>query len=126
MGKTLTNPLRRAAQSELLDSLDHSLMDDVELAVNLADIARLNRLTGTVGWISQAVFGLIPSGVQAMTLLDVGVGSADIPLALRRLAKRRGIDMHIVAADRHPGVLRSMRRSIATVRADAVGLPVPD
>ena len=121
--------MQRTNQPELLDILDASYRSGVntaELAENLADIARLNRLTGTASWICRAIWSLVPSGVNRATILDVGAGAADVPVAVQRAAIRRGLTVRMVVVDRHPGVLSSIRQSVAAVRADAVRLPVVD
>jgi len=98
----------------------------MELAGNLADIARLNRLTGTAAWISRALLGLVPPGAKRVTILDVGTGNADLAVAVERATFRRGLDVRIIVADRHPGVLRNIRPSVAALHADAIRLPVAD
>ena len=118
--------MQRINQPELLDTLAWSRGNSAELAGNLADIARLNRLTGTAAWVSQALWSLVPPSAKQATLLDVGAGAADVPLAVQRRAARRGLTVRLIAADRHPGVVWSVRQSIAAIRADAVALPVSD
>jgi len=118
-------PLRRITQPELLDSLDRATFSPSELAGNLADIARLNRLTGTTARICHATLSLVPPGMKRITILDVGTGAGDVPILLKRSAIRRGLDVCIVAADWHPGVVQCLTRSITALRADALRLPIP-
>jgi ubiquinone/menaquinone biosynthesis C-methylase UbiE len=63
-----------------------------------------------------------------VTLLDVATGSADIPLALSRLAERAGWDLRITATDIQPEILSAARAAerpgrIVVERADALALP---
>lgn len=65
---------------------------------------------------------------RPVTFLDIGTGSADIPLAARRWATARGFDLRITAVDLHPTTLELAREHIAGVdgielrRADALTL----
>jgi len=47
------------------------------------------------------------------TVLDVGTGLADIPTALVRWARARGMSIRVTALDRNPAVLDSARREAA-------------
>jgi hypothetical protein len=68
---------RRSDQPELLD-LGRVTGD--ELRANLADLARLNRLPGGAGASRAAIRALLGSKRTA-EILDVGTGSADLPVA---------------------------------------------
>jgi SAM-dependent methyltransferase len=103
-------PPREASRGELMDQLDAS---PTELARNLADIARLNRIGATQA-IQQHVapfFVRQPAG-ETLRILDVGTGAADIPLALARWARRRGRRVRIVALEVHPAILRYAARAV--------------
>jgi hypothetical protein len=72
-----------------------------------------------------------PQGRGRIRILDVGTGSADIPLAIVRWAKRAGHDVHITAIDRHPVTCELAREfireqgesdRITVVQADALRL----
>lgn len=67
------------------------------------------------------------------TLLDVGTGTADIPLLMEGWARRRGVDLQITATDLSAEVLGAARGYLAgkgaavrLERADALALPYPD
>ncbi len=49
---------------------------------------------------------------QTITLLDVATGSADLPLAAHRWARRRGFDLRITGIDIHPTTLDLARRHL--------------
>jgi SAM-dependent methyltransferase len=113
---------------ELLDACRH---DPRELEQSLDQVAEVNRLLGgrRAAW-----SGLAPllDAERTTRLLDVGTGSADIPLDLDARARRRGLQLHIVATDLHPQMrdiaLRRVagRPSISIGAADALALPYAD
>jgi ubiquinone/menaquinone biosynthesis C-methylase UbiE len=114
---------RRAAEGELLD--DGALAPH-ELAANLRDLVRLNRLPGGAGASVAAIGRLLPAADGRV--LDVGTGAADIP---RAIARRHG-SVAVTAADRDPLVVglaarwsRSVPR-VEVVEADGLALPFAD
>jgi ubiquinone/menaquinone biosynthesis C-methylase UbiE len=122
--------LPRASGAELMDEPGQ---DPRELARGLADLRRVNRwLGGTRIALARlaALAGRHPR--PAYTLLDVATGSADIPLAAVRWARRRGTGLRVVATDLHAGTLREARNrvrlepAISVVPADARALPFRD
>lgn len=65
---------------------------------------------------------------RPVTLLDVGTGSADIPVAAVRWARRAGFDLRVTAIDVHPVTLELAREHIARHRdvTDAITLELTD
>src|SRR5262245_44625205 len=69
---------------------------------------------------------------EAISILDVATGSADIPRAIARWAEQSGFDVRIVGLDRHPvtvEIARSESRangSIRIVLGNALQLPFED
>lgn len=123
---------RLAGEHELLDG---PLDDPVALRGNLRDLRRVNRLLGGADLSRRAVEALLDTRDGAQSLLDVGTGAADIPLALLRAARRRGRRLAVVAADARPEVLHAARalapgldevEGLELVVADARALPYPD
>jgi SAM-dependent methyltransferase len=112
---------RRSAELELLDL---GVLPPEELATNLDDLARINRLPGGAAASTDAV-ALLLDGAGGR-VLDVGTGRADIPL---RLAAR---GWSVVALDSDPEVLAIARRAAAAdpavemVAGDGRSLPFPD
>jgi Methyltransferase domain len=102
------------------------------LAENLRDLERLNVLFGgravTLGAVAR-LLDRVPPGRLA-TVVDVGTGSADIPRALVRWARRGRRPIRVIAVDRDEGVLEVARAAlgeypeIVLLRADAEQLPV--
>lgn len=103
---------RRIDEPELMD--DASLTAE-ELAATLEFLAGANRWLGG----RAVVLGLLerwsrrwPKG-GSVTLLDVGTGGADIPLAVRAWAESRGFDVAVTAIDASPAVAGLARRRVA-------------
>ncbi len=120
--------------------LDGPLDDPAALAGNLRDLRRINRALGGVRISRLAVDRLLsvaPTHMDATptSIIDVGTGGADIPVALLAEARRRGRQLEVVATDARPEVLaaaRIARPALARVRglaldvADGRQLPHPD
>jgi Methyltransferase domain len=121
-------PLPRAAGArELLDGP----VPPRDLARSLGDVARLNGVFGgrlvTLRHVRRLLARLPPD--RAVTVLDLGTGSADIPRALVRWARRAGRSLRVIALDLDAATLSVARRTtagypeITFVRADALALP---
>jgi SAM-dependent methyltransferase len=116
--------LRRLVARELMDDPVESL---AELTENLRDIERVNRWLGGTAPVAQAVFG-----TAAATVLDVGCGSADIPLALVRRAERTGRALSVTCLDHSAQMLAIARERtgahprLSFVEADGASLPFAD
>jgi len=97
---------RLAATPELLDGP----LDDVPaLRGNLRDLRRVNRFLGG-SLLSRRAVDLLLAGEQGPhSLLDVGTGAADIPLALLHAAEALGRELRIVGLDSRPEVLEAAR-----------------
>jgi SAM-dependent methyltransferase len=110
---------------ELLDDTHH---DPRELAESLDQVAEVNRLLGGRRAVWKALEPLLRSGGPT-SILDLGTGSADIPLDIARRARRHGLDVHILATDLHPqmrAIAAGRTRSVAAISvgaADALALP---
>ena len=107
---------RLADARELLDG---DLDDPEALADNLRDLRRINRWLGGVSLTRSAVRALAGEP-ESLSLLDVGTGGADIPLALIADASTRGVRLRVVGLDSRPEVLE------AAVRAHPVVASTPD
>lgn len=100
---------RAAHPAELLDG---PLEDPVTLSGNLRDLRRVNRWLGGVALSAQAlerVAGRAADQGAAISLLDVGTGAADIPLALLERWRRRGRALTVTAVDERREVLAAAR-----------------
>ena len=114
--------------------LDGPLDDRGALVGNLRDLARINRRFGGVRLTTSAVESLAP-GRAPVTILDVGTGGADIPLALIDHGRATGRLLTVTGIDSRPEVLEAA--AIAQPRVTATGelalhvgdgrsLPYPD
>lgn len=102
-----------------------------DLAGALDDIRVVNRFLGGSKILVGAVrpFLLEAKGNEPLSILDVGTGGADVPLALVAEARRLGRRIRIVAVDRDPIALDYAKRQAASApeielrAADAFELP---
>jgi ubiquinone/menaquinone biosynthesis C-methylase UbiE len=119
---------------------DGPLDDPAALAGNLRDLRRINRLLGGVRLSRLAIDRLMMVApthldLRPMSIIDVGTGAVDIPVALLADARRRGRRLEIIAVDARPEVLetaRAIRPALGRVPGLALGvsdgrsLPHPD
>jgi ubiquinone/menaquinone biosynthesis C-methylase UbiE len=109
-----------------IELLDGPLDDPAALAGNLRDLRRINRWLGGASLSAAAIESLAAHRAE-LTLLDVGTGGADIPLALLGRARRRGRRLTVVAIDNRPEVLAAAVRADPEVgRADGLELAIGD
>ena len=100
-----------------------------EVSGNFRDIALINAWLGGVRATITEVDRL---PVTPRTILDVGTGGGDMPVALLDHLNLRGSPASCVALDRSPSALDAAaervrgRSDIALVRADALSLPYDD
>ncbi len=111
--------------------LDDPRADPAAVRRTLKDIVLLNRLfggTGAVLWGLERVLRIADCGLRnRWTLLDVGTGAGDIPVAAQRLGRRYGIELIPIGLERIPEAARAARRAgLATVLADGNALPFAD
>lgn len=128
--RNLFPALPRSERAELLDETRH---DPAELADNFRDIQRVNRLLGGTAVILRHLPRLIDATrSRPVTILDLATGAADIPLAISRWARRRGLPVSIVASDSSAEILKLARArvganpDITLARYDARSVPHPD
>jgi ubiquinone/menaquinone biosynthesis C-methylase UbiE len=121
------SPMERAHGGELMDE---PLQDAAELARSLRDIRGVNRwLGGTRVMIRHVASMARRLPARPLHILDVATGSADIPLALARWGRRKGVRLQVVATDLHPQTLAVARERTAAdpdvqvEEADALALP---
>ncbi len=122
-------PLERDADA--VEMMDRPVAPG-ELAGELHAITRLNGLFGgrrlTLGHVRR-LLEVLPAHRTA-TVLDVGTGAADIPVALVRWARRAGRRLRVLALDRGSATLAHARGvaaaypEIALLQGDALRLPV--
>jgi ubiquinone/menaquinone biosynthesis C-methylase UbiE len=91
-------------RTDAVELLDGPLDDPAALTGNLRDLRRVNRWLGGVRLSADAIDALAAHREQ-LTVLDVGTGGADIPMALLARADRRGRGLAVVGIDSRPEVL---------------------
>ena len=96
---------RLAGTAELLDGP----LDDLhELADNLRDLRRSNRLLGGARQ-SRLAISRLAGPEEPLTIIDVGTGGADIPVMLLADAARSGRPMRVTAVDERAEVIEAAR-----------------
>jgi 2-polyprenyl-3-methyl-5-hydroxy-6-metoxy-1,4-benzoquinol methylase len=112
---------------ELLDEPHH---ERAELEQSLDQVAEVNRLLGGTRAILRTLEEIVPPG-DDLHILDIGTGSADIPIAIDRWARSRSRTVRITATDLHPQMLEiaaARTRAIAAIHtepANALDLHYP-
>lgn len=123
--------LPRYDAPELLDEDGH---DPAELAANLSDIRRVNRLAGGIRTTLRplpALLDRVPADRPAI-ILDLATGSGDIPRAILAGTAKAGRPIEIIASDLSPDILSEARRELAGYANvsfagyDARAVPLPD
>lgn len=97
---------------ELMDSAP---LGEAELTVTLDRLARINRRFGGYAPILARAREWSRSWTagKPVTVLDVGTGGADLPLALSAWARARGFDLRVTAIDPVPVIAAIARRNAA-------------
>jgi ubiquinone/menaquinone biosynthesis C-methylase UbiE len=102
-----------------IDELLDGPLDDRRVVVgNLRDLARANRWLGGVRLSGLGLAALAPADMP-LTVVDVGTGGADIPLAMidrARAARRR---LSVTATDNRPEILDAAVRAQPRLRTTA-------
>jgi ubiquinone/menaquinone biosynthesis C-methylase UbiE len=121
-----------------VELLDGPLDDARTLVGNLRDLRRVNRWLGGTALTTralEALAGAAGDAGEAISLLDVGTGAADIPLALIETWRRRGRRLEATAIDERAEVVAAARASdprvdstarLTLAVADGRSLPYPD
>ncbi len=110
--------LSRRAQGEEL--MDDPALPEAELREALVFLARSNRWLGgvkTVLEIFERWSGSWPRAARA-SVLDIGSGAGDIPVALASWGRARGFDLRITALDAAADAAASKDPAVERVRAD--------
>jgi ubiquinone/menaquinone biosynthesis C-methylase UbiE len=109
-----------------VELLDGPLDDPAALRDNLRDLRRANRWLGGARLSSRAIDALIDDTDDA-SILDVGTGAVDIPLALLAAGRRRGQRRQVTAVDSRAEVIAAATAMEPRLTADpALVLAVAD
>jgi ubiquinone/menaquinone biosynthesis C-methylase UbiE len=110
-----------------MELLDGPLDDPAALRGNLRDLARINRRLGGTAASRRAIDGLLVGRSGTHTLLDVGTGAADIPLALVLATAGSDRPIRVTAVDSRDEVLSAAHDLEPRLRATpGLGLLVGD
>jgi hypothetical protein len=118
----------RLEQPELLDLGQGSPAD---VAENLSEMWRTNRYLGGLRAITQHLYPRLMALNSPATVLDLGTGSAEIPLAIAQWSRRKNRSVRIIGLDWAARNLAiAWQQTAATpevrlIRADATRLPFP-
>lgn len=101
-----------------------------ELLASLSDLRRINRFLGGRRVLFKHLLPMIEGlGQTRVRLLDLGTGSADIPIAVTKWARKRGLDLEFVVLDNNRLAVEEAQRAsleyreITIVQADALRPP---
>jgi len=118
---------KRIHEEELLDAGEGT---DEDVARSLSDLRRVNRFLGGKKVLLRAISSCLRgTGLAQVSLLDVGTGSADMPMAVVEKCKLLGLDTFVAAVDISERNLRVSRSQLGVssdihlVRADSLRLP---
>jgi len=123
----------RSAEPEIMDGGEFS---GEELRDCLSALRRVNRFLGGRRALSQHLFPMIEAlgaqGSRPITILDVGTGSADLPVTIVEWARSRGITVDVTVIDlndlaaREAHIRTQALPEITVLAADALNLPFAD
>lgn len=111
-----------------VELLDDPSVAEAERVRSHRDIVRSNVVFGGRRAVLAAILPVLESARQhrdALTLLDVGTGLADLPHQARMLAARMDLDVHTIGLDGAPSLLDAARERLSSaVAGDAFALPL--
>jgi 2-polyprenyl-3-methyl-5-hydroxy-6-metoxy-1,4-benzoquinol methylase len=119
--------VNRSTAKEMMDAPDNprELLED-----DLRNLRIINRYLGNHRSVLQGVKRIVEEQkLSHFSLLDVGTGSADIPVMIACWARRKNLAAELVAVDAEPVTLRAAvdqtagHREIALVQGDGRALP---
>jgi len=114
--------MKRTVTEELLDD-DLGTAD--EIASSLSDLRRINRWFGgmrtTTGLLRRVA---LQSGCRQLSVLEVGAGRGDVPLAAQRALSREGVEVQSTLLDRNWSHLP--HNGATAIAGDALRLPLRD
>jgi SAM-dependent methyltransferase len=112
--------------------MDSPDVDSAELARSLADLRAVNRWLGGRRSALRLVLRLarrVPG--RPVRVLDVGTGSADLPLELTRAARLERLPLRVTGLDVHPTTVSAAKAAtvvdpdVEIIEGDALALPFP-
>ena len=114
--RKIGNIADRVREPEVMDRPD---LDATKHRRALAGLARLNRLSGSVGIIWPPIAKLSAQLGRSISVLDLATGGGDIPLGLWQRTRRNGLKLEICGVDVSPRAVE-----IAQTHAEHAGATV--
>jgi ubiquinone/menaquinone biosynthesis C-methylase UbiE len=120
----------RYERLEAAEWLDQGHGTPADVAANLAEMARTNRWLGGLRALTRHLYPRLSAAPGPLTVLDLGTGSADVPLAIARWGRRHGREVRVLGLDgssRNLAVARAQSAReprVRLLRADAERLPL--
>jgi SAM-dependent methyltransferase len=117
------------ARVDRAELLDLGAGSDDETAASLADLRRINRYLGGRATLLRHLGPRLAALGRPAVVLDLGTGSADLPVAIARWCRAHGLPVRIVALELVERHLAAARRQVADypeislVRSDVFRLP---
>lgn len=101
-----------ASRQDLVELMDEEGADEALLLKTIGQFGLINALLGgTARRVIRRFFPLMEKGREYL-LVDIGSGGCDIPLALVKEARRRGLRLRVIALDRDPRILDFARKAV--------------
>ena len=119
------------ARTDAPEWLDQGHGAPADVAANLAEMWRLNRCLGGLSALTRQLYPRLLAHSGPATLLDLGTGSADVPLRLAQWAAQQHRPLTITAVDwaaRNLAVAHARLQAapaLHLLQADAAHLPLP-
>jgi SAM-dependent methyltransferase len=114
------------------ERMDEPDVEPTHLEAALNHVASVNRWLGARRALLIHLRRALPTPADGpVRILDVGTGSADLPLAIVDWAREHDREVDVTAVDRHAATLdvaahrATARRNVRLARADALHLPFP-
>ena len=125
-----SSPLSRPRVDEI-EWLDQGRGSSADVAANLDEMWRLNRWLGGLSALTRHLYPRLAAAAPC-TLLDLGTGSAQVPLAIARWARAQQTSVSVIGLDwaaRNLAVARRRSRGcgqVSLLLADSQHAPLPD
>src|SRR5687768_14643034 len=90
---------RGPARLQAEEWLDQGRGSPADVAANLAEMARTNRILGGLRALTPHLYPRLAAAPEPQTVLDLGAGSAAVPLAIAAWARAHRRDVRVIALD---------------------------
>jgi ubiquinone/menaquinone biosynthesis C-methylase UbiE len=106
-------------QRDRAELLDRGRASKAQIRQSLHDLRRVNLWLGNSQIVVNEIIALLKKrGLKRATILDVGTGSADLPIHLLRAAQKHNLDLKVIALDCKRLHLQIAREELRRERAD--------